>query len=100
MTKPLETDQDELEHNTEAKTSHSYTPHTSKCIKCLGALGNKAWQSRCGELYCIQCLGIWGKNIEKCQICDQKDLPVRIKNIPKLISRKPGCLCFECFYDV
>ena len=100
MTIYCERNQDYWEHNSKTKQSHNYTPDTSKCTRCSGPLQDKAYLTRCGHCYCILCLGIWGDNLEKCEDCDRKDVPVRMKDIQKLLATVPACLCFECFYDV
>ena len=100
MTIRHEKNRDHYEHNTKAHQSHEYVPETSECTRCAGPLQEKAYQARCGDFFCIKCVGIWGDNLIKCDKCHIKDVPVQMKVIAEVLATVPACICFECFYDV
>ena len=100
MTISHEKNHDYYEHNSKTQQNHDYIPDTSECTRCAGPLQDKAYQARCGHFFCIKCIGIWGDNLIKCDNCDIKDVPLRMKNIQEVMATVPACLCFECFYDV
>ena len=101
MTIEIQTNYDSLQCNNGQNGSHEYIPDMSQCCSCLGSLEKTAWQARCGDFFCANCLGTWGKcHIQTCNRCKQKNLTCRLINIKNISSKQWRCLCFECFYDV
>lgn len=90
------------EGNENIKTEDRYTPDFTGCVKCKRKLKKWVYQSRCGHLYCDNCIpSVWEKeHLKKCEKCQKKPIVLYRRNAEKKQAAIWNCLCFCCYYQI